>query len=248
MVQRAAILLAIGCVSCSAAEPAADVERELNESLAKAESLLVTDPMDLAALQERGDALFFLGRFDEAIRDYDRVLELRPDLGPKHWQRGLALHFAGRYEDAAKQFERYYELDKSDRENGIWRFYAQVEKDGVEAARNALLPYEQPDREPLPIIYRLCAGEVTPEEVARSVESADVPRDEKRKRQFYADLYLGLDAAIVHDDPQAARPLLERALQNPWPRSAGYGPEFMWHIARLSRDALPKPQQSGSEP
>src|SRR3712207_7016404 len=60
----------------------------------------------------RGDALFFLGRFDEAIRDYDRMIALAPELGPTHWQRGLALYFAGRYDDSAKQFERYYEGDR----------------------------------------------------------------------------------------------------------------------------------------
>ena len=232
-------IAAVCLASCSlAAEPAADLDGELKKALADAEKRVAADSTDVRALLDRGDALFFLGRFDEAVRDYDRMLELDPTLGPMHWQRGLALHFAGRYDDAAKQFERYYELDKSDRENGIWRFYAQVEKDGVETARKALFPYEQPDREPLPIVYRMCQGDATPEQVLRSVETAGVAGAEKQKRQFYADLYVGLDAAIVRDDPNAARPLLDRAIENPWPRKAGYGPNFMWHIARLSRDRL----------
>lgn len=223
---------------CGAAEPSADVSDELKASLADAEARLKADPDDVRALQNRGDALFFLGRFGDAVRDYDRMIELDPELGPTHWQRGLALHFAGRYEEAAKQFERFYGLDKSDRENGIWRFYAQVEKDGLDEARKRLLPYVEPDREPLPLVYRMCGGEATPGDVLRSVEAAEVPEREKAKRRFYADLYVGLDAAIVRDDPAAARPRLERAVKSGWPRGNGYGPNFMWHVARLSLDRL----------
>lgn len=234
------ISLVCALTSCIAAEPAANIERELKAALADADAAVKANPDDLAALQDRGDVHFFLGQFAEAVRDYDRMLALEPDLGPKHWQRGLALHFAGRYDDAAKQFERYYELDKSDRENGIWRFYAHVEKNGVEAARKALLPYTQPDRAPLPIVYRLCEGKATPEDVLKSVGD-DGPANEQQKQRFYADLYVGLDAAIVRDEPAAARPLLERAVQNDWPRQAGYGPTYMWHIARLSLARLDAP-------
>lgn len=225
---------------CLAAEPSSDVSAELKASLSDAEARLKADPKDVRALLDRGDALFFLGRFDDAVSDYDRMIELDPEFGPTHWQRGLALHFAGRYDDAAKQFERFYERDKSDRENGIWRFYAQVEKDGVEPARKQLLPYVEPDREPLPQIYRMCAGDFAPDEVLKSVEGTQVPEEEKAKRRFYADLYVGLDAAIVRDDPKSARSSLERAVKSPWPRKNGYGPNFMWHVARLSLDRLEK--------
>lgn len=244
MTCRVIILFVVACASCSAAEPTANVERELQAKLADAEMRVEANSDDVRALLDRGDALFFLGRFEEAIRDYDRMIALQPELGPTHWQRGLALHFAGQYDDAAKQFERFFELDKSDRENGIWRFYAQVKKDGVDSARKALFVYEQPDREPLPIIYHLCEGKATPADVAKSVEAAGIPPQEKRKRQFYAELYLGLDAAIVRNDAKAARPHFERAVANRWPRSAGYGPTYMWHVARLSLDSLgaPPPQ------
>ena len=242
MAFRIGIFVAVGVVSvgCLAEEPSREVGAELKAALADAEGRVRADANDARALLDRGDALFFLGRSGEAVRDYDRMIELDPTIGPTHWQRGLALHFAGRYEEAAKQFERFYERDKSDRENGIWRYYAQVEKDGVEAARKALLPYVEPDREPLPLVYRMCAGDVSGEEVLKSVEAAKVPAEEKAKRQFYADLYVGLDAAIVRDDPEAAKPLLERAVKSSWPRGNGYGPNFMWHIARLSLEQAEK--------
>lgn len=241
MSRTVTLVLLVLAAPCVAAEPDDELVGDLKASLVAADAALKANPEDLAALQDRGDALFFLGRFDEAVRDYDRMLALEPRLGPKHWQRGLALHFAGRYDDAAKQFERYYELDKSDRENGIWRYYAQVEQDGVETARKALLPYSQPDRAPLPIVYRMCEGKATPQQVLDSINTADVTDEQRQKQRFYADLYVGLDAAIVRDDATASRPLLERAVSNEWPRRAGYGPTFMWHVARLSLGRLETP-------
>ena len=227
--------------SCSAADPAEDVERQLRSDLKRAEAAVKADPQDVGAVQERGDANFFLGNFDAAITDYDRVIELRPELASRHWQRGLALYFAGRYDDAARQFERYYEGtrgDKSDRENGIWRYYAHVRKVGTEKARKQMLEYTLPDREPLPIIYRMCAGDATPQQVIDSVETAKVSDAERSKRRFYADLYVGLDAAIVQKDTKQARNHLTKAVENPWPRDAGYGGHFMWHTARLSLKGL----------
>jgi lipoprotein NlpI len=212
MTRLFAIASVLCAASCSAAETPQDTTRELKARLDAANAAIAADPDDVGARNERGDALFFLGRYGEAVADYDRVLELRPELAPKHWQRGLALYFAGRYDESAKQFERYYEGtagDKSDRENGIWRFYAQVKKDGVDKAREQLLEYTLPDREPLPIVYRMCAGEATPAEVLKSVESAKVSDDERAKRRFYADLYVGLDATIVRDDRKSAKEHLQ---------------------------------------
>ncbi|MBA3313204.1 MAG: tetratricopeptide repeat protein [Planctomycetaceae bacterium] len=236
---RLLVIAAIICgtASCSAGDTPEEPAAKLKADLLAANAGVEANPDDVGALAERGDAKFFLGRYDEAIADYDRMLELRPDLGPKHWQRGLALYFAGRYDESAKQFERYYEGatgDKSDRENGIWRFYAQVKQDGVENARKQLLEYRLPDRDPLPIIYRMCAGEISAFDVLKSVEAAQVPDAEKAKRRFYANLYVGLDAAIVRRDPKSARERLQMAIGNPWPRKAGYGGNFMWHVARLS--------------
>lgn len=216
------------------AQPVADVERQLQQEVAEASAALQTDPDDIQTLLRRGDAHFFLGRFDEAIIDYDRMIALRPSLAPTHWQRGLALYFAGKYEEAAKQFEKYYELDKSDRENGIWRFYAQVKQVGVEKARKQLLSYSAPDRAPLPAIYELCAGKLDPDQVLSTVDEEGLSALERSKRQFYATLYLGLDASLVKQDQVQAKQFLSQTLENSWPKNSGYGPTFMWHVARLS--------------
>lgn len=237
--------------SCSAADTPDDIDLRLRADLKEAEAAVKADPESIEALLQRGDANFFLGNFDAAIEDYDRMLELRPELAPRHWQRGLALYFAGRYDDAARQFERYYEGDrgdKSDRENGIWRYYAQVRKEGVEKARKQLLKYSLPDREPLPIIYRMCAGDATPQQVIESVETAKVSEAEGSKRRFYADLYVGFDAAIVKKDAKAAKEHLAKAVANRWPRDAGYGGNFMWHVARLGLKEIDQPRHSSAKP
>lgn len=244
------IVIILCSASCNAAEAPEQVEQRLQADLKTADAAVKADPQNVAALQDRGDANFFLGNFKAAVSDYDTMLELRPELAPRHWQRGLALYFAGRYEDAARQFERYYEGDqgdKSDRENGIWRYYAHVRKDGVEKARKQLLEYTLPDREPLPIIYRMCEGDATPQQVMASVESAKVSDAERSKRRFYADLYVGLDAAIVRHDEKSAREHLKKAVENPWPRDAGYGGNFMWQVARLSLKDLDRPAASAPQ-
>lgn len=244
----AAIVLCF--VSCTNAETPQDVDANLAAELKTANAAVEADPQDVQALLARGDANFFLGNFKAAVADYDRMIELQPMLGPRHWQRGLALYFAGRFDDAARQFERYYEGDqgdKSDRENGIWRYYAHVRKHGVEQARKRLLEYNLPDREPLPIIYRMCEGTATPQQVLESVEAAQISDAERSKRRFYADLYVGLDAAIVRKDAKAAHEHLARAVANPWPRSAGYGGDYMWHVARLSLKGLEQPLPPASK-
>lgn len=222
---------------CSA-ESFDEIESQLQQDFADASAKLEANLEDLSSLLRRGDAQFFLGRFDDAVKDYDRMIALKPTLAPTHWQRGLALYFAGKYEEAAKQFERFYELDKSDRENGIWRFYAQVKQIGLEKARKQLLPYSMPDREPLPAIYQLCAGDVGPEQVLKLVDAAGIGDIERSKRHFYASLYVGLDALIVRQDEKQAKNYLSQALKSPWPRESGYGPNFMWHVARLSLDQI----------
>ena len=117
-----------------------------------------------------------------APRRDDRMVEIDPSVLPLHWRRGLALYYVGRYEDSAKQFERYFEQDKSDRENGIWRFYAQTKQYGIEEARRRLLPYVQPDRAPLPDVYDLCAGKLTVLKLEERLSPSGLPAAEQAKR------------------------------------------------------------------
>jgi len=208
-------------------------------------------PQNVNLYSQRGDAQLFLGEFTKAVADYDKMVELDPAQDASHWRRGIALFYAGEYDRAARQFERYHSFDNVDRENGIWRYLCQVQADGIEKARAALLKYEKDDREPFGDVYRLFAGTTQPATIIRRIETSDIAEPEREKRRFYANLYIGLWHA-VHDRPEEARRYLRQSVTNTWAPKASYGPRYMWHIGRLHHNLLttrrtgnparPKPQ------
>jgi lipoprotein NlpI len=236
-----AVLCSIVVVSTSAAEPpAAKFDRARWESRVDALNAAITGaPENIELHSQRGDALLFLGRFEEAAADYDRMVGLDASQEASHWRRGIAQFYAGRYDQAARQFERYHSFDNVDRENGIWRYLCQVKADGIEKARAGLLKYEKDDREPFGDVYRLFAGTSEPEAILERITQADISAVEREKRRFYANLYVGLWHA-VHDRPDQARPHLKAAAENTWAAQAGYGPNYMWHVGRLHYDLLAK--------
>lgn len=196
-------------------------------------------PEDVRLYSQRGDVRFFLGNFPGAVEDYSRMVELDRRQDASHWRRGIALFYAGRHAEAAAQFERYHAFDDVDRENGIWRYLSQYRATGAEAARRELLRYEKDDREPFPDVYRLFGGQIEPREILTRIETAEVGPAEKQKRLFYAHLYIGLNE-LVEGRRDTARVSLREAVGNDWPRTAGYGPHYMWQVGRLQYDLLTK--------
>ena len=203
---------------------------ELTKAIAKS-----PDKVDLYS--RRGDARFFRGQFKESVADFDRMVELQPDQESQHWRRGIACFYAGKFEDAAKQFEIYHSFDDVDRENGIWRYLSQVRAVGRKKAREGLLKYKKDDREPFPDVYKLFAGELTGAAVLEKIRKADLSDTERQKRLFYAELYVGLNAAVEDQPDEAEKHLLE-AVRNDWGRNAGGGPGWMWHVGRVHLDVL----------
>src|SRR5204863_5187651 len=126
-------------------------------------------PEDVDLYSRRGDANFFRGKFAEAVADYEKMVELKPDLDASHWRKGIACFYAQRYKDAAHQFEIYHSFDNVDRENGIWRFLSQAKSMGLTEARKGLLQYKKDDREPFPDVYRMFAGEMTGAQVLQRI-------------------------------------------------------------------------------
>ncbi len=234
------LLLLSACRPVCAAEPATksfveaatQVERDAAAVVLSATAAIDKDPKSLRPFSQRGDAYFFLGKFAEAVRDYDQMVTLDPAEDAGHWRRGIAYFYAQRYRDAAGQFERYHTFDNVDRENGIWRYLSQVKAYGRDKAREGLLKYEKDDREPFPAVYELFAGRTTPESILNGIAAAQVSAEEREKRLFYAHLYIGLNAAI-EDRPETALVHLRQAVANTWGPKAGYGPHYMWQVARL---------------
>lgn len=216
---------------------AAQLTRALEKSLDEGSKAVEQNPKSLKGYSQRGDAYFFLGRMKEAVADYDRMIELDENERPSHWRRGIALFYAGRYDDAAAQFESYHSFDQIDRENGIWRYLSQHKAVGREKARQGLLKYQKDDREPFPAVYKLFAGTITPDEILKQIDDAEVSNVEKEKRLFYAHLYIGLNHAVEGED-ESARKHLILATQNSWGPVAGYGPNYMWHVGRIHEAIL----------
>jgi lipoprotein NlpI len=219
------------------AEKRAELIRELDESIRRQTAAIKESPASVAAYSQRGDAYFKRGRFAEAADDYEKMVELDPSLDAAHWRRGIASFYAGRYEKAARQFEIYHTFDDVDRENGIWRYFSQLKASGKEKAQAGLLKYAKDDREPFPAVYQLFEGKRTPEEVISAIEGAKLTDEERQQRRFYACLYIGLNHA-VENRPKEAAAFLRKAVANPWAPTAGYGPEFMWHVGRVHYDLL----------
>lgn len=245
------LLLLAGAAADSSAHPLSRQERERIQAryesvVTQATRRLETEPRRVELYSQRGDAHFFLGEFAKAVADYDRMVTLDSELETSHWRRGIAYFYAGDYAKAARQFEVYHTFDNVDRENGIWRFLSQAKAHGLARAREGLLKYEKDDREPFPAVYRLFAGQTTPDEILASIRSAQIADGERNKRLFYAQLYLGLNDAIA-DKPDDSRRHLREAVANPWGRDpdSGYGPHYMWHVGRLHYESLTERQDRG---
>ncbi|WP_010586975.1 tetratricopeptide repeat protein [Schlesneria paludicola] len=215
----------------------AELTKSLEKSLEDSMRLVQETPRSVAAYSRRGDAYFFLGRFKEAVADYDTMVELDDSLAASHWRRGIALFYAERYQDAAAQFESYHSFDQVDRENGIWRYLSQHKAHGRAKAREGLLKYQKDDREPFPAVYKLFAGTISPEQILADIGAAELSKMEREQRLFYAQLYIGLNSAVEGDDDQARAHLAE-ATRNTWGPVAGYGPTYMWHVGRLHEELL----------
>ena len=194
--------------------------------------LITESPKQVSLYSRRGDAYFFTGQFEEAVADYSKMVELDPASDSSHWRRGIALFYIGKYDDAVAQFNRYHTVDNVDRENGIWRYLSQYKSKGEETARKELIKYEKDDREPFGDVYRLFADEMTGEEILKKIFTAKISPTEREKRLFYATLYIGLNYS-VEGNRQQAKKYLKEAVENKWPATASYGPNYVWHVARL---------------
>ena len=215
---------------------------ELIESLTK--QLKQKEKIDPAAADAvnqysaRGDVLMFLGEFEKAEADYQTMVRMKPDLDASHWRLGIAMFFANHPKQAAAQFDKYNTFDNIDRENGIWRYLSHYRAFGKDEAQRQLLRYETDDRPPFKEVYRLFDGSMTAEEVLKAIPD-DPGAASRDSRLFYSHLYIGMNQ-VVEGKTDDAKISLETATLNTWPRKAGYGPDYMWHIGRLQYLELQK--------
>lgn len=222
------------------------ITRELEQQLAAVPPILDEAPDAVKAYSRRGDLRMFLARYAEAVSDYRQMVALDPESDRSHWRLGIALFFAEDHAAAAAQFDKYHSFDDVDRENGIWRYLSHYRAFGADRARAELLRYEKDDRPPFPHVYRLFDGTLTPAAVLLAVKP-ELPESQRQPRLFYSHLYIGMHH-VVQGRTDDGISELRLAVENPWPRTAGYGPDYMWHVGRLQHFQLLRGRPAGSPP
>ena len=177
-----------------------------------------------ALYNRRGEANFRAGSIDSSIADFDRAIALEPRLAPHHWQRGISLYYAGRFEDGYKQFELHQTVNPRDVENGVWHFLCRVRANGIDDARDHMLPISGDPRVPMAEIWRLFQGKGTVDEVLDAA-GRGVP-GEVEHQLFYAHLYVGLYYDALDQGPRATEHIRKAA-------AAPGATHYMGDVARV---------------
>ena len=222
-----------------------EIRHRLENRVAEINEQLKTSSNSITLISARGTAYFHLAQFDLAIADFDRMIELNPKLDSSHWRRGIALYYVKRFQESAEQFERYHSFDNVDRENGIWRYLAQVKASGLQMAEKELLKYTKDDRKPFGDVYAMFAGKLSDQQVLLRINESPDSAPEKLKQRFYAHLYIGL-YSHAKGDTETAEKQLREAVANQWGQQASGGPGYMWHAARVHYNLLRSCRESRS--
>ena len=203
------------------------------DAVADFDKALEIDPKRVDVYDSRGSEKFKLGLFSESVDDFDRCLEAKPDQAPGHWRRGISLYYAGRYEDGRKQFAAYEKVDANDVENAVWCFLCAARADGVEKARAAMLKVGMDSRVPMMTVYDLYRGEAQPDDVLDAAKADDPNDGERKRRLFFAHLYLGLYYDATGDKKQALEHMTLAAHKY-------YLDTYMGDVARVHEEVLLK--------
>lgn len=192
--------------------------------------LIAKDPKQAEAWYLRGREHFRLGKIQESIADFDKHVELRPDLESRQWERGIAYYYGGQFEKGARQFELYQTFHDQDVENSTWRYLCVARTAGVEKARETLLPIENDRRVPMMEIYALYQGKLSPDDVLKAAEAGDPNKEMLNIRLFYAHLYIGLWHEAAGKDDLAKKHVIEAEKHK-----IGH---YMWDVARVHAQRL----------
>ncbi|HZL89830.1 MAG TPA: hypothetical protein VFB96_15800 [Pirellulaceae bacterium] len=192
--------------------------------------VIAKDPKHADAWYLRGREHFKIGKVKESVADFDKLVELRPDLASRQWERGISCYYAGEYEKGARQFELYQTYHDQDVENSAWRYLCVARSEDIDKARQTLLLIENDRRVPMMEIYALFQGKLTPEDVLKTAEGGDPIKEQLNIRLFYAHLYIGL----WHDAAGKAELAKKHILEAEKHRIGHY----MWDVAHVHAERL----------
>lgn len=157
----------------------------LKADLAKYNNILKIYPYDPKILIKRGMTHFKLAQIQESLSDFNKVEELNPQIVPYLWQRGLAYYYAEKYAEGIRQFELDLSVNSADTEETIWRYLCIAKLENITEAKNSILPVKHDPRMIMSYIYKLYAGDCTPDLLLKKGE-------QDLQSTFYSNLYVGL--------------------------------------------------------
>ncbi len=80
------------------------------EAIEKMKTALIQDPLSLQLMSYYADALAFAGRFEEAMLQYDRILELDPNFRKAYEGKGYVYIALKQFDRAIENLEKYHSL------------------------------------------------------------------------------------------------------------------------------------------
>ena len=203
--------------------------RQLEQALDRLNGVLTESPSRLH--HERAEILFRLGRFTEAVRDYDTAARFgRPHNEDSCWERGLAQYYAGDFRGGREQFSRYHRVGPTDIENGLWRFLCIAEEEGIAKARETTIEYPRKVRKPFPALLALYLDKGSVDAVLDEARRGTSSVEELTTNLFYAHYYLGKYYEIV-DQKDRALTHVQEALKHKIP-------DFMYACAEADEKRL----------
>jgi lipoprotein NlpI len=164
------------------------------------------------------------------VADFDKYGELNPSAKSRQWERGIALYYAGKFAEGAKQFELYQTFHDQDVENSAWRYLCVARAEGLEKAKENMLPIESDRRVPMMAIYDLYRGTKKPEDVLVTAEAGQPLKTELNLRLFYAHLYIGLWHEAAGREAEAKKHILLAE-----EHKIGH---YMWDVAHVHAERL----------
>ena len=180
-----------------------------------------SEPGILMAL---GGARFKAGDIEGSIYAFDAAARIDESLSPQLWQRGISHYYAGRLDDCIAQFEVHRTVNPQDVENSVWHFLCVAARDGLQAARQALIPVDRDGRVPMAEVFALFAGRGTDTEVMRAAESSS-----GNSPVFYAHLYLGLYHEASGNSEVSMEHIAKAA-------AVKMPANYMWQVARVHQE------------
>lgn len=153
----------------------------------------------------RGSLKFRSGRIVDSISDFDKCIELDPQVKPYLWQRGISLYYADKFKEGLDQFAVHREVNPNDVENAFWHFLCNVKLNGVEAAQKDVLLAGYDQRVPLMQVQQLIQGKLSVEDVIAAAEKGGAGTQGQKLSRFYGYLYIGLYYDALGDVEKAKK-------------------------------------------